>query len=405
MNEDFKMNEYAFSDRISGLQPSAIREILKATAGKNVIPFSAGNPSPETFPAKEMSAIAADIFRDEYATALQYGITEGYGPLREQTAARLKTKYNIGRDFDRMLITTGGQQVIELAAKVILNEGDTVICEDPSFIGALNSLRSFNAHLVGVPMDDEGILTDRVEEILRSDRRAKMIYVIPTFQNPSGRVMSLARRKKLLELAERYNVLILEDNPYYELRFAGNYVPSIKSLDENGRVIYAGSYSKILSPGMRIGFGLAPEAIFNKMTVAKQVSDVHTNLFFMMLVSKFLDRYDIDAHIARICELYSRKAELMCRMIDKLGGDVFEYIRPQGGLFLWLRMPRGNGNELARFVTDYGVAIVPGSAFLVNEKDISPCIRLNYSLPSEVQIELGIEKLCEATKTYLARID
>lgn len=396
------MNSIPFSDRISALQPSAIREILKATQGTDVIAFSAGNPSPESFPAEKMSEIAARIFRDNYSAALQYGITEGLGSLREQTAARLKEKFNIGRDFDSLIITSGGQQAIELSAKVLVNEGDTVICEDPSFIGALNALRSYKPNLVGVPMDGEGIDLDRVEQVLKTDGRVKLIYVIPTFQNPTGGVMSLARRRGLLALAERYNVMILEDNPYYELRFAGEHVPTLKSMDESGHVIYAGSYSKIISPGMRIGFCVAPSELISKIVVAKQVSDVHTNQFFMMLVSEFLQQCDLDAHIAGICSLYRRKSELMYNELTENGKGLFTFQKPQGGLFMWLTLPRGNGAELAKLSASRGVAVVPGSAFLVNDREVSPSIRLNYSLPTDRQISDGIATLCKVAAEYLA---
>ena len=396
------MFDYTFSERMSALQPSAIREILKATAGKDVIAFSAGNPSPASFPAAAMAEIAADIFRDNYAGALQYGITEGLPSLREQTFDRLKAKFSIGREFDRLIITSGGQQAIELATKVLVNEGDTVICEDPSFIGALNAIRSYRPNLVGVPMDEEGIDVAKVEEILKTDKRVRMIYVIPTFQNPSGGVMSLARRKALLELAERYNVMILEDNPYYELRFAGEHIPTIKSMDDKGRVIYAGSYSKIISPGMRIGFCVAPEEIINKMVVAKQVSDVHTNQFFMMLVSEYLARYDLDAHIKGICDLYGKKCDLMYSELSKYNNGYFDVRKPEGGLFMWLTMPKGNGAELAKLCAARGVAVVPGSAFLADESKISPCIRLNYSLPSDEDIVRGIKILCETAAEYLS---
>lgn len=396
------MMEFNFSDRMNALQPSAIREILKATAGKDVIAFSAGNPSPESFPAEEMAKIAAEIFSDNYAAALQYGITEGLPALREQTFARLKEKFSIGRDFDNLIITSGGQQAIELSTKVLVNEGDTVICEDPSFIGALNAIRSYKPNLVGVPMDEEGIDVARVEEILKTDDKVKLIYVIPTFQNPSGGVMSLARRKALLELAVCYNVMILEDNPYYELRFSGEHIPTIKSMDETGHVIYAGSYSKIISPGMRIGFCVAPENLIQKIVVAKQVSDVHTNQFFMMLVSEYLRRCDIDAHIRGICELYGHKAELMYSELLKHNKGYFEVKKPEGGLFMWLKMPKGNGAELAKLAAARGVAVVPGSAFLADESAVSPCIRLNYSLPSDEDIVRGIAILCEVAAEYLS---
>lgn len=392
---------YRYSEKISSLQPSAIREILKVTQDPRVISFAAGNPSPETFPAEEMAKIAHDIFAIDAASALQYGISEGYGLLRELTAARMRNKYAVGKETDDTIIVSGGQQGIELTAKTFLNEGDTVVCEDPSFIGALNAFRSYNAHLVGVPMDAEGMDMDRLEEILKGDKRVKLIYVIPTFQNPSGRTMSIRRRKRLLELASRYDVMIIEDNPYFELRYSGEYVPPIKSMDEEGRVIYVGSYSKVLSPGIRIGYVCADRQVISKLTVAKQVSDVHTNLFFAMLVAKYLERYDIDAHIESIRTLYRHKRDLMQHELAVKAAECLSFNQPDGGLFIWCEMPRGDGMDLCRIAGGKKVAAVPGASFSIDESKICPTIRLNFSLPSDEQIVKGVGLLAEAAKTYL----
>lgn len=398
--------QYHFSDRISSLKPSAIREILKVTQDPSVISFAAGNPSPESFPANEMAEIAADLFRHRAAEALQYGMTEGYTPLRQQTAARLRDKYKIGTDSDNLIITSGGQQAIELAAKVFLNEGDTLICEDPSFIGALNAFRSYHARLVGCPTDEYGMRTDVLENLLKTQPNVKLIYTIPTFQNPSGKTLPEARRREMLALAEKYDVLILEDNPYFELRYSGEPVSAIKSMDEQGRVIYAGSYSKVLAPGIRMGFACAPREIIAKMVVAKQTSDVHTNLFFQMVVSEYLKNYDLDAHIEEVCRLYRHKRDIMLAAIDAHFDKRITVTRPDGGLFLWVQLPDGcDGLELCARAGERKVAAVPGVSFLVNQTIKCPGIRLNFSLPSEEQIQTGTAILGEVIQDYLKEVE
>ena len=237
-------------------------------------------------------------------------------------------KHGIMSENDDLIITSGGQQAIEMTAKIFLNEGDTVICEEPAFVGALNALRSYGARLVGVPVDDDGMDVAVLEEKLKTEKNVKLIYTIPTFQNPTGTTMSLERRRKVLELAEKYDVMILEDSPYFELRFRGESVPTIKSMDKNGRVIFSGSYSKILSPGIRIGFACASKEIISKLTVAKQVFDVHTNLFFQMLAAEYLTNCDIDAHIAKICDMYRIKADKMLECMEKKFSPKVKFTRP-----------------------------------------------------------------------------
>lgn len=393
---------YDFSDRISSLKPSAIREIFKALADPEMISFAGGNPAPETFPVDIMASIAAGLFEKQSAGALQYGITEGYPRLRELVAARLKNKYGIGRDFDDTIIVTGGQQGIDLATKVLINEGDTVLCEQPAFIGALNAFRSYKANLVGVPVDAEGMNMQALERALQENPGAKFIYLVPTFQNPSGVTLSLARRKKVLELSEAYNVLILEDNPYFELRYSGQYVPPIKSMDEKGRVIYVGSFSKVISPGMRVGMVCAPAEIISKLVVAKQVSDVHTNQFFMMLVAQLLESYDLDAHIEKVCALYrSKRDHMLAAMQRHLAGKAHWNV-PDGGLFIWMELPEGrDGTELCRLMTANKVAAVPGAAFMPDEHAVSPGLRLNFSLPALEQIDAGVEIMGRCLDQYL----
>ncbi|MBQ2946152.1 MAG: PLP-dependent aminotransferase family protein [Clostridia bacterium] len=385
--------DYFFSDRISGLKPSAIREILKYGSDPKMIGFSAGNPAPESFPVSEMKEISAEIFDTMASSALQYGITEGYTPLREKVKSRLITRFNSVSEDDEVIITSGGQQGLELACKVLCNEGDTVLCEDPSFIGALNAFRSYNVNLVGVKTDSEGIIISELEAALKKEKKVRFLYTIPTFHNPTGKTLSLERRRAIYELACKYNIMILEDNPYGELRFKGKDVPTLKSMDVEGRVIYCGSFSKILSAGIRLGFVSANKALVSKMTVAKQVSDVHTNQFFQILADKYLEKYDLDAHIAKIRELYLKKATLMRNGLLESSKDILDkvtYTDPEGGLFMWAELPKGfdviklSQNLLARCV-----AIVPGVAFAADPSLPVSAFRLNYSTPSDEQIVNG----------------
>lgn len=389
-----------YSERISSVAPSAIREILKVTQDPTVISFAAGNPATESFPAKEFSDIISKILAEEPGVALQYGISEGYLPLRNTLKKRLLDKYGIGRSFDDTIIVTGGQQGIEMTAKTLLNEGDTLVCEEPSFIGALNAFRSFNVTLKSSPVEPDGMDMDKLEDILKNDNKVKLVYVIPTFQNPSGRVMSLEKRKQLLALADRYNFMILEDNPYYDLRYEGEVVPTIKSLDENGRVIYCGSFSKVLAPGIRVGYVTAPDWMISKLTVAKQLSDVHTNLLMQMVIYHYLEEVGLDQQIEKIIKINRKKRDLMLEGLEASCGDFMHIEKPEGGLFLWATLPEGfDGMRLCKIAGQYKIAAVPGSSFCVNDYDIYPAIRLNFSLPNHEQIEKGCAyfgKACEA---------
>ncbi len=386
---------FTFSDKVNDMKPSAIREIFKSLSDPSVISFAAGNPSPLSFPVEKMHSVAEEIFANEASFAFQYGITEGYPRLRQQVAERLKTRFNTGSDDDDVIITTGGQQGIDLCAKVLCNEGDTVICENPSFIGALNAFRSYNTNLVGVDLENDGMNIEALENALKANPNTKIIYVIPTFQNPAGITTSLEKRKAILALAEKYNCLILEDNPYGELRFAGEDVPTIKSLDTNGRVLYCSSFSKILSAGMRIGFVCGPKELVQKIVVVKQVNDVHTNLFFQMVASKFIDKYGLDDHINFIKTLYRDKCNLMLSELDKEVGDKAVYTRPEGGLFIWLTVNGGNGDDIAKRAIENKLAVVTGSSFNPIQGGFSPSVRLNYSTPSDEQIVEGVKRLAK----------
>lgn len=380
-----------FSDKIAPLKPSAIREIFKVLGDPKIISLAGGNPDPETFPVEEFSSLSAKLFAENGKNALQYGITEGFLPLRNNIKARLKENFSIGRDFDETIVVSGGQQGIDLSCKILCNEQDVVVCEDPSFIGALNAFRAYNTRLVGVPTDDCGMDIEALEQVLKTEKNVKMIYTIPTFQNPMGVCMSQERRKALYALAKKYGVIILEDNPYGELRFHGQDIPTIKSLDTDGIVIYCGSFSKILSPGMRLGFVCAPQEIVSKIVVAKQVNDVHTNLFFQMITNAYIETCDLDGHIDNIRKLYGRKCGVMRSAAETFLPENVSVTNPEGGIFLWCRLPDGTDSQVfSQQLLQKGVAVVPGTVFSPAEAP-SCGIRLNYSMPTEEQIGKAME--------------
>lgn len=394
--------EYQFSNKVLPLKPSAIREIFKVLEDPTVISLAGGNPDPQSFPVQDMSDIAADLFQNHAAEALQYGITEGYRPLRKAVSDRLREKFQTGSDFDELIITSGGQQGIELCCKALCNEGDTVLCETPSFIGGLNAFKSYNVNLVGVPLEEDGIDLTKLEQALKTEKNVRLLYLIPTFQNPAGICTSLAKRRAVYELCKQYGVIIIEDNPYGELRFAGEDLPTIKSMDTEGIVVYCGSFSKILSAGMRIGFVCAPAPVITKMVVCKQISDVHTNQFFQMLVYQYMTTRDLDGHIREVRSIYRRKCGAMLKALDEMMDPRVTYTRPEGGLFLWCTLPEGT--DLVAFTQAAlreKVAIVPGTAFMPSESDPTTSFRLNYSLPTEQQIHDGIAVLSRVAKEFL----
>ncbi|MDD4688936.1 MAG: PLP-dependent aminotransferase family protein [Eubacteriales bacterium] len=394
--------EKMFSERAKPLQGSAIRETFKVLAMPGMISFAGGAPAPETFAIKELTEIATDVLTNQGVMALQYGITEGYAPLKEQVRERLN-RISSTKEDDELIITTGGQQGIALAAQALVNEGDIVATENPSFIGGLNSYRSFGGNTVGVDMDNDGMDMDKLEELLKTTK-IKLLYTIATFQNPTGITMSVDRRKRLIELADKYDFIILEDNPYGELRFSGEPVPTIKSLDNNGRVIYCGSFSKIMSPGLRIGFVSAPKTIGEKMVVCKQTADVHTPVFTQMLASEFLKRYNIDDYIAKSCELYGRKCKLMQDKIAQYFPDCITTTKPEGGLFIWCSSSVDfDSSEVQKAAIARKVAFVPGSGLMPQTGVKTSSFRLNYSNSSEEKIDEGMKILGEVLKEYVTR--
>lgn len=389
--------EYRFSNGLSSLKPSAIREILKNSGDS--IPLSAGNPAPDAFPVSDVQQIASEILAEEPILALQYGITEGYTPLVKELTTLCKERYDIGTDDDALIVVSGATQIMSLVSQSFINPGDVVICEEPSFIGALNCYRSFGAKLVGVPNEADGMNMEILEEKLKTEKNIKFIYTIPNFQNPSGTTMSLEKRKKMYELAKKYGVLILEDNPYGDLRVSGQSVESIKSFDTDGIVIYSGSFSKIIAPGIRVGYTLANKEIIAKLTVAKQTQDVHTTMLSQLIVYRWLKAGKLDGHVEKIREIYRRKLNLMCDTMDEYLSDYLEFNRPEGGLFVWAKLKMDvNMLDFVKKAGANGVSVVPGNAFLVDMN--APCdyIRLNFSTPSDEGIVEGIKLLAKTAE-------
>jgi 2-aminoadipate transaminase len=387
-----------FSERMSSLQPSIIREIFKYMGDPEMISFAAGNPAPEAFPAETISRLTADILKKNPVAALQYSVSEGYTPLRDWIKSDLTEKGIFKKDDDDVIITAGAQQVMEIMTKLVCNEGETIICEAPSFIGSLNAFRSYKAKLAGVPMDDEGIDLEKLEAALKANPKTAFIYLIPSFQNPTGKCTSLARRRAVLELAERYKVLIVEDNPYGDLRFAGVDIPTLKELDTNNRVVYAGSFSKTLAPGLRVGFMCGRIGIVQKAVVCVQASTVHTSILPQMITHEFVTKTNYARHIEELQLLYKAKCKKMLDCLQFSMPMSIDFTQPEGGLFIWGTLPSGDMVEFCKKAVENKVAVVPGNAFLVDEKDPCQSFRLNFSFPSDDKIEKGVEILSRVAK-------
>lgn len=392
--------ELQVSKKYANMKPSATREILKATSDPSVIAFAGGSPAVEAFPCEEVKKITAEILEENPVSALVYGVSEGYDHLRETVKAWLKRRNNIGTDDDVVIITAGGTQVMDITTRVLCSEGDTVICEEPSFIGSLNAFRSHGCNLVGVPIDSDGMNIEALEKAIKDNPDARFIYTIPNFQNPGGTTLSLEKRKAMYQLAKENGIAILEDDPYGNLRTEGEDVPAIKTLDEDGIVIYAGSFSKILAPGIRVAYAVVPGSIAGAFTIGKQVSDVHTGVLNQMIIERWFKEYDVDKHIDEIRKIYREKINLMCDMLDEHCPEI-EYVRPQGGLFLWAKLPDYvDMLDYCKRLVDNKVAVVPGNAFIVDESKPCNYIRLNFSTPSNENIVKGVKIMAKVIKEY-----
>lgn len=390
--------EYKFSHRMESVKASAIREILKATASPGMMSFAGGNPSTEAFPVQAIQDISAKILKDDPISVLQYGITEGDQELIEAATHFFNRHENVTKENDRVLITSGSQQIMEFAAKCLCNEGDIVICENPSFLGALNSFKSVGALLKGVEYKNGDLDLESLENLLVTNDNVKFIYLIPNFQNPTGMTMSLETRKKVLELAYKYGVLILEDNPYGDLLFEGKPIQSIKSLDDKGVVIYAASLSKIIAPGMRVACCIAPKEIIEKFTVAKQANDVNTNLWAQKVMAHYLNDYDMEEHIHIIRQIYKNKCELMLSYMKEYFHPDVQYTHPTGGMFIWVTLP--DDVDMLEFVQkaiEQKVAVVPGNAFLDDDSKKCQSFRMNFSTPTDEKIKKGVKILGDLT--------
>ncbi len=391
-----------FADRVKPMKGSAIREMFKRMADPEIIPLAGGNPAAELFPADELSKIAGKILMTSPTLALQYGTTDGYPKMKECAKARAM-KADAYSEGDEIIITTGANQGIDLTAKAILNKGDKIIVENPSFIGSLNAFRTYECQLVGVDVEADGMSMEKLEATLEANPDAKVLYTIPTFQNPTGTTMSIEKRKKLLELASKYNLLIIEDNPYGDLRFSGDDVPTLKSLDTEGRVIYCGSFSKILSPGMRLGYLVGPATFLEKVEMLKQVNDVHTPMLTQLMCVQFMKKYDIDKYIEKNRQLYGKKCRVMLDAMEEYfpKGKV-EWVEPEGGIFMWCTCP---GLDDISVVIDKclerKVAIVPGSNFAMDQNAPSNQFRMNFSsIPAE-KIAEGVKRVGEVLTEIL----
>lgn len=392
---------YRLSDKFANLKPSAVREILKVTNEPGMIAFAGGSPDTAAFPCKEVEKITAEILREDPVSALVYGVSEGYEPLRETVKKWLKRRENVGTDDDVVIITAGGTQVMDITTRILAAEGDTVICEEPSFIGSLNCFRSHGCKLAGVPIDSDGMNMQALARAIHENPDAKFIYTIPNFQNPGGTTMSLEKRREMYRLALENDLVILEDNPYGNLRVTGEDIPPIKSLDTEGIVFYAGSFSKILAPGIRVAYAVIPKKAAAAFTIGKQVSDVHTGVLNQMIVSGWFDEYDVDGHIEDIRKIYRRKLNLMCDCLDKYCVGFITYVRPEGGLFIWAKLP--DDVDMLKYVgalLERKVAVVPGSAFMTDDTAACSYIRLNFSTPSDDDIVKGVKIMGEVAQLF-----
>lgn len=390
--------EYHVSDRMTNMKPSIIREILKQMSDPTLISFAGGNPAAESFPAAEIAAFSEEMLRTQPAAVLQYSVSEGVPSVRQAVRAFANRRGTLVRESDELLMVSGSQQILDFTAKCLCNEGDTVAVEDPAFLGAYNAFRSNGAHLVGVPMEADGVNLSVLESVFSAPEKPRFFYCIPNFQNPTGRTMSAAKRCAVYELSVKYGVPVLEDDPYGELRIAGSALPAIKSFDTEGAVIYAGSFSKILCPGMRLAYCVCDKALAGRFVVVKQCADVHSNVWAQRVCEAMLTRTDMDAHIREICALYAQKARRMMEQLDTLCPEI-TYISPEGGMFLWATLPEGmDMPEFVRRCLEKKLALVPGNAFAVDDTEPCRSFRMNFSTPSLEQIDQGVTIMAAVLK-------
>lgn len=389
-----------FAKRMDYLKASEIRELLKLAERPDIISFAGGLPAPELFPTEELAKVSQVVLKESGQQALQYGPTDGFTPLREKIAKRMEV-FGFKTTAENILITNGSQQGLDFSARVFLNEGDIVICESPSYLGAINAFKASMPEFVEIPTDEQGMVMEELEEVLKTRENIKMIYVIPDFQNPSGKTWYIERRKRLIELANEYDLPVVEDNPYGELRFEGEIPPSLKAFDTEGRVIFLGTFSKTFSPGMRIGWVIADALILQKYNLIKQGSDLQASTISQREMDKFLEMYDLDAHIEKIKNVYRSRRDIMIEAIKEHFPSNISYTYPEGGLFTWVVLPENiNTREIMPKALEKNVAFVPGGSFFPNGGNEN-AFRLNYSTMSEDKIKEGIERLGKLLKEVM----
>ncbi len=390
-----------YSKAALNMKRSEIRELLKVTRRSDIISFAGGLPDPHTFPVKDLEEISCRILREKGAIALQYGPTEGEMPLREEVAQWMRHE-KASVKAENILITAGSQQGLDIISKVFLDPNDIVIVELPTYIGGLQAFNSYRAKMLGIPQDGQGMRMDLLEKMLeklaKNGKKPKFIYVVPDFQNPSGITMSLERRKKLLQLAYQYEIPIVEDSPYRDLRFTGENVPAIYNLDTQNQIIVLGTFSKLLCPGLRIAWIMAPAEWMDRMVVAKQGMDLCSPTYTQLIVAEYLRLGLLPKQIEHICKLYGRKLDVTLRALERYMPDGVKWSRPRGGLFLWVELPeRLSANDLFPKAIENKVAYVVGSAFHCNGKGQNT-MRINFSYSTEEQIVEGIQRLANMLK-------
>ena len=404
--------DHRYAQRTQRMGSSAIRELLKLTDKPEIISFAGGLPAPDVFPVEDFNAACQRVLQENGPQALQYGTTEGYTPLREMIA-RHTNRYGINIAPDNILITSGSQQALDLIGKVFINRGDRILVEDPTYLGALQAWNAYGAEYVTVPMDEDGMITDALEAALRSG--PKFIYVLPNFQNPTGVTLSLERRKKLVELADRYGVPIIEDDPYGQLRYEGEHLPSVVTLDNEfrrngdahyrGNVIYLSTFSKTLAPGLRLAWVVAPSEVIRKLVQAKQGADLHTSTFAQMVTYEVAHGGFLDRHIWLIRRVYGERRNLMLEAMDEFFPSEVTWTRPKGGLFLWGTMPETlQSAEVLKRAIEQNVAFVPGAPFYALGGGTNT-MRINFSYATPEKMLIGIERLGKVLREMVTQKD
>ena len=396
------MNEKLFANRMGTTHKSFIREILKVTEDPKIISFAGGLPNPKFFPVKEIANASLKVLDEDGENVLQYSTTEGYLPLREYIAERYRKKKGLKVDSDEILITNGSQQGLDLIGKVFLDKGDQIIIERPGYLGAIQAFSMYEPIFQAIPLLDDGIDTDLLERTFMRNR-IKLFYAVPNFQNPSGITYSKQRRRDVANILEKHNAIFVEDDPYGELRFIGEDLPSITAYLEDNTILL-GSFSKIITPGLRLGWVCAKKDIMERIIVAKQASDLHSNYLSQRIVHQYLVDNDIDKHILKIRDAYKKRRDLMVSMIAEYFPEEIKikYTKPEGGMFLWITLPEGISSlELVDLAIKENVAFVPGNAFYVDGGG-NNTFRLNFSNSDEEKIEEGIKRLAKIIKKSLA---